>query len=131
MKKEIESRDDVIRLVDAFYVKVKADETISFFFRDVVQVNWEKHLPVMYNFWENIIFHTGVYSGNPMQVHMQLHKKCPMHASHFGRWLALFKETVDELFEGDLAEQTKQRAFSIATVMQIKITQIPGEESIY
>ena len=39
----------------------------------------------------------------------------------FGELMALFSQTVDELFEGTNAELAKQRAFSISTVMQIKI----------
>jgi len=40
---------------------------------------------------------------------------------HFQKWLLLFTETVDQLFEGEKAELAKQRATSIATVMQIKM----------
>lgn len=131
MKRDIENRDDVIRLVNTFYDKVKPDESIGHFFNKVVQVDWEKHLPVMYNFWENIIFHTGSYTGNPMNAHMLIHGKSPIQKEHFNRWIQLFNETVDELFEGTKAEQTKQRALSIATVMQINIAQLPRQESIY
>jgi hemoglobin len=131
MKKDIEDRDDIIRLVNTFYDKVKPDETIGYFFNRVVNVDWEKHLPVMYNFWENIIFHSGSYSGNPMKHHVDLHQKSPMKKEHFNRWIQLFNETVDEIFEGEHAEQAKQRALSIATVMQINIAQLPNEESIY
>ena len=85
----------------------------------------------MYDFWQNIIFHTGGYTGNPMRIHMNLHKQAPMKKEHFDRWLQLFTATVDELFEGEKAEQAKQRALSIATVMQINIAQLPQQESIY
>lgn len=131
MKRDIESRDDVIVLVNLFYEKVKKDEQINYFFTDVVKVNWESHLPVMYDFWENIIFHTGAYAGNPMQVHQHLHQQSPLLTSHFERWLTLFNETVDELYTGEKAFQVKQRALSIATVMQIKIGNMPREESVY
>ncbi len=131
MKKEIENRDDVIRLVNTFYDKVKPDPLIGFFFNKVVDVHWEKHLPVMYTFWENIIFHTGGYTGNPMRIHMDLHQKSSMKKEHFDRWIQLFNETVDELFEGEKAVQAKQRALSIATVMQINIAQLPKQENIY
>jgi len=43
----------------------------------------------------------------------------------------LFNQTIDELFEGEKAEQAKQRALSIATVMQINIAQLPRQENIY
>lgn len=131
MKKEIENRDDVILLVDTFYDKVKPDPVIGYFFSKVVEVHWEKHLPVMYNFWENIIFHTGGYTGNPMRIHIGLHQQSAMKKEHFDRWIQLFNETIDELFEGEKAEQAKQRALSIATVMQINIAQVPRQENIY
>lgn len=131
MKKEIENRDDVINLVNTFYGKVKPDPLIGFFFSKVVNVHWEKHLPVMYTFWENIIFHTGGYTGNPMRIHMDLNEKSSMKKEHFDRWIQLFNETVDELFEGEKAELAKQRALSIATVMQINMAQTPRQENIY
>jgi hemoglobin len=131
MKHDIINREDVMLLVNTFYNKVKPDITIGHFFNQVVDVNWEKHLPLMYDFWENIIFHTGGYTGNPMLIHKQLNEKSTMQKEHFNRWLQLFNETVNELFDGEMAEQTKQRALSIATVMQINILQNDKNESIY
>ncbi len=121
MKKDIKTRADIELMVNSFYEKVKKDEVIGFFFTEVVQVNWEKHLPVMYNFWESIVFHTGSYEGNPMHTHQQVNQKSPISMQHFQRWNLLFTQTVDELFEGDKVELIKQRAVSISTVMQIKI----------
>ena len=131
MKKDIENHDDIVLLVNTFYEKVKKDELICHFFTDAVKVDWEKHLPVMYRFWENIVFHTGSYAGNPMEVHKKLHAISAMHHFHFERWLKLFNETVDDLFEGEKSFQIKQRALSIATVMQIKIDDVQREESFY
>jgi len=128
MKKDIANRDDIILLINTFYEKVKKDQVIGYIFNDVAKVNWEKHLPVMYDFWENVIFFTGAYTGNPMTAHKQLHQKTPLNPEHFQEWIKLFTQTVDELFEGDKAELTKQRAISIATVMQIKI--VHGHESL-
>lgn len=121
MKKDIEDRKDIELLINSFYDKVKQDAIIGSFFTEVVQVNWEKHLPVMYNFWENIVFQTGSYNGNPMDKHLELNKKSLITMEHFQRWILLFNETVDELFLGTNSELIKQRALSIATVMQIKI----------
>ena len=108
-------------LVRRFYDKVVADPVIGHIFTEVVRVNWEKHLPVMFDFWENTLFFTGGYSGNPMQMHKGLHRRFPLTQEHFERWISLFTSTVDELFEGEKTELAKQRALSIATIMQIKI----------
>jgi hemoglobin len=121
MKKDILNRNDIEILVNSFYEKVKKDEVIGYIFNDVAQVNWEKHLPVMYNFWENVLFYTGAYAGNPMDKHEALDKKTKLNKQHFEQWNRLFSDTVDEYFEGSNAELIKQRALSIATVMQIKL----------
>lgn len=123
MKKDIENRDDIALLVTSFYEKVKQDPVIGYIFNDVAKVNWEKHLPVMYDFWENVLFAKGGYTGNPMIAHTRLHEKSPLSAEHFNQWKSIWLKTVDELFEGDIAEMAKQRAVSIATVMHIKVSQ--------
>lgn len=130
MKKDISNRADIQELVDTFYIKVRADETIGYLFNEVAQVNWEQHLPRMYDFWENILFQTGSFKGNPMAAHVQLHQKSPLSAAHFDRWQQLFNATVDELFEGDMAELIKQRALSIATMMRIKVFPTNDPKSI-
>jgi hemoglobin len=130
MKKDISNRADIQQLVDTFYIKVRADETIGYLFNDVAQVNWEQHLPRMYDFWENILFQTGSFKGNPMAAHVQLHQKSPLSAAHFDRWQQLFIATVDELFEGDMAELIKQRALSIATMIRIKVFPTNDPKSI-
>ena len=121
MKDDIKTRKDIEHLINSFYDKVKRDEVIGFIFNDVAKVNWEKHLPVMYDFWESIIFSTGSYSGNPMLVHVHLNRLIPLTKKHFDQWLKLFTQTVDELFEGNNATRTKERAVNIATIIQSKI----------
>lgn len=118
MKKDIAGKKDLKLLVNSFYDKVKNDPVIGYLFDGV---NWEKHLPVMYSFWDNAIFFTGGYSGNPLKIHQALHKRAPLTTEHFKRWQELFTATVDSLFAGEKAELAKQRAISISTVMQIKI----------
>jgi hemoglobin len=121
MLPDIQSRDDIVRIVDTFYERVKQDELLGPIFTEKAKVNWEKHLPVMYDFWENVVFYTGNYSGNPMRIHQQLHQRIPLAKADFNKWLKLFFKTVDQLYRGEHAELIKQRAQSIATVMQLKI----------
>ena len=100
MKKDIENRKDIELLITAFYKKVKADDTIGYIFNDIAKVNWEKHLPVMFDFWENVLFYTGKYEGNPMNIHQHINRVVPLTKRHFKKWEELFTKTVDELFEG-------------------------------
>ena len=126
MKKDIDSKADIELLVNSFYDKVKFDPVIGPFFTELVKINWDKHLPVMYSFWENTLFFTGSYSGNPMKMHQKLNDIFHLDAKHFDRWVKLFTTNVDELFAGEKAELAKQRARSIATVMQIKFNSGAG-----
>lgn len=129
MRNDISSRADIQLLIDSFYQKVRQDEVIGYIFNDIAKVDWPHHLPRMYDFWEDIAFQKNLFTGNPMTVHLQLHQKEPFQTAHFDRWLELFLSTVDELFDGERAELVKQRARSIATIMQIKIKTPPGGES--
>ena len=124
MKKDISCREDLLQLVTAFYKKLLADKSISYLFTDVAKINLDHHLPVLVDFWDNILFQSDAYRKNAMQPHLDLHKKSPLHDHHFDTWLRYFKETVDELFEGEKAFMVKERAMSIATVMKIKIHQL-------
>ncbi|MFV8342311.1 group III truncated hemoglobin [Flavobacterium sp. XS2P39] len=120
MKTDIKNRNDIEKLVNAFYDKIKTDGTIGYFFTDVAKVNWELHLPIMYDFWENILFFNGNYTGNPMVKHKELHQKSEMKEAHFQHWNALFNETVDQLFIGEKATEIKQRAMNISSLLMNK-----------
>lgn len=118
--KDIETREDIDKLMQAFYAKAMTDEEIGFYFTEVIPLNLEQHLPVIAGFWENVLFGTDSYQGNPMKVHEHIHHLSAFTEKHFNKWLYLFSTITDELFKGDNAELIKQRATSIATIMKIK-----------
>ena len=120
MKTDIKNRADIEKLATIFYGKVKEDAAISYFFNDVAKVNWENHLPKMCDFFENILFSSGNYDGNPMVIHEELNKKSELKREHFQHWNFLFDATVDELFIGLKAEEVKQRAINISEAMMYK-----------
>jgi hemoglobin len=124
MKKDIGSREDLFLLVKNFYEQLLSDETISYLFTDIAKIDLDHHLPVLVDFWDSILFKSDTYRKNAMQPHLILHQKSPLQKHHFETWLTYFNNTVDELFEGEKAFFTKERAKSIATVMQIKLVQI-------
>ena len=113
-KKDIENRADIAHLIRAFYTQAIQDELIGPFFTEVAAINLEEHLPTMYDFWENLLFHTGAYRGGMMQKHILLNRKKSLEEAHFARWLMLFEHEVDKNFEGPVAEEAKNRAKAIA-----------------
>lgn len=124
MKRDISNREDLLLLVTRFYEKLLADNSINYLFTDVAKIDLSHHLPVLVDFWDSVLFQSDTYHKNAMQPHMALHRQSPLLKHHFKTWLRLFKETTDELFEGEIAFIAKERATSIATVMQIKTIRV-------
>jgi len=117
--KDIETREDIKLLVDTFYVKVEQNKELGALFNEVAKVDWESHLPKMYDFWETLLFHKMVYKGNPMRIHKMVHQMQSLKKTDFDIWLNLFDKTVNELFSGERAELAKTRALSVATSIQL------------
>lgn len=124
VKRDIQNRDDILLLMQEFYNKLLNDPTISYLFTTIAKIDPSHHLPVLVDFWDSLLFSSDTYQKNAMQPHMNLHQKSPLEKHHFETWLGYFRQTVDELFEGEKAFLAKERATSIATVMQIKIKQL-------
>lgn len=119
---DITTQEDIKLLVDSFYKKVIADDVIGHIFTDIAKLDFEKHMPKMYAFWSTILFADQAYSSNPMQSHIALDKLFPLQHAHFERWLQLWEGNIHQQFTGPVAEQALQRAHSIASVMEYKIT---------
>lgn len=120
MRSDLETRADIDALMRIFYERAMSDPEIGHFFTEVVHLDLEHHLPVIGDFWESVLFGTGVYAKhrrNPLQVHGEIDEKRALEPQHFRRWLAIFTRCVDELFEGRRAEFAKMRGHAIATRM--------------
>lgn len=123
MRKDISHREDIDLLMHTFYERLLKDNTINYIFTDVVKTNMESHLPIIADFWESILLHKNLYNNNPIKLHLEMNDKTPLLKHHFETWIYNFNKSIDELFVGSVATLAKERALSIATVMQIKIAQ--------
>lgn len=121
MRKDIETRANIELLLCDFYEKVFKDELIGHFFTEVVPLDLDTHLPVITDFWESVLLDGRGYRKNVMEIHRDISSKSKIEKLHFDRWVQLFTETVDKYYEGTKANLAKQRAASIATMMNIKI----------
>lgn len=127
-KKDIQTRADIVLLLDTFYAKATIDPEIGYFFTEIANLDLKAHMPKMYSFWSQILLGENTYNGNVMEKHFQLHAKSPLLSKHFDRWISLWKATVEDMFEGEKAEEAKNRAASIAGIMQHKIENISPKE---
>lgn len=127
MKSDIQSRADIIFLVDTFYQQVLVDETIGFIFTDVVKVQLDKHMPVMYDFWCSVLLREQSYQGNVMLKHIALNRQVTLTEAHFNQWVFLFKSTIQSLFEGPVVEEAKRRVDAMKQLMMFKVNQSKGD----
>lgn len=120
-KKDISTRDNVFLLVDSFYAKVRKDPILGPFFKGIE--DWDEHLDRLTTFWESSLFLQTKYYGDPLKAHAKADKEHGHTISelHFGVWLNLWYQTIDELFEGENAENAKRRARKMGTFLYLKI----------
>ena len=121
--KELENREDIKLLIDTFYKKILIDDKIGFFFTKVIKLDWSKHIPIMYDFWETTLLGVAKYKGNPMLKHIELNAMEAIKAEHFERWISIWKETIQENFVGEISEQAIKKAEQIGGLMKFKIEQ--------
>lgn len=121
MKRDLQKREDILLLLEAFYNKAFLDERIGFFFTDVVPLNLETHIPVIADFWESIVFGKQGYRKNVMEVHQRISHLSTIRKEHLDRWVEIFCSNVDEYFMGKNATLMQQRARSIASLMNWKL----------
>lgn len=82
-------------MVDRFYERVREDATLGPVFEKQLAGKWQEHMPRMYAFWTKVLLGQGEFQGNVFGKHMAL---SGIEKEHFVRWLALFRETVNEVF---------------------------------
>lgn len=120
-KKEIKSRGDIHLLVTQFYKKVRKDQVLESFF-DRIE-DWDEHFERLTTFWESSLFLQTKYYGNPLEAHVKADKEHDSKITelHFGIWLNLWYQTIDELFVGEVADNAKRRARKMGTFLYLKI----------
>lgn len=122
--KPIESRKEIDFLVRRFYEKVRAHELLGPIFNEVVQ-DWGIHLVHLSDFWEMILLQTGPGAGkfNPSASHRNVDSKVnhTIDQVHFGNWLELWFATIDQYFEGEVAELAKEHARRMAHLLFMRI----------
>jgi hemoglobin len=120
MKKEIETREDLVQLVDRFYDRVVLDDLLAPHFE---YLDFVEHKPRMVAFWAFVLLGEAGYATNVFDKHRHL----PIGKPHFDRWLALFIETVQEYFTGEQADAAINKARLLAWTFSEKMESLrPG-----
>ncbi len=121
-KQTLASRQEVALLVHRFYEKVRRHAVLGPIFNGII-TDWDSHLELLTDFWESQLFLKRTYLGNPVAVHQAVdaHMQHTLTPEHFGFWMNMWFETLDEGFEGETAWIAKNRAQKMSTMLYLKM----------
>ena len=103
-------------LVERFYARVRRDPLIGPVFEAAID-DWPEHLDRLQAFWSSVMLTSGRYKGRPLPAHVK-HGEAISPAA-FARWLALWRETTDELLPPAGAAALQDKAARIAESLQL------------
>lgn len=127
-RSDLASRADIVMLASTFYRRAFADELLGPIFIDIAKMDLEKHLPIICDFWENILFRTGAYRGGAFAPHVMLNQQVALDWPKFERWLEIWTGTVDDLFAGPYADIAKAHAENVAHAFSDRLSLMPRIE---
>ncbi len=102
---------EILAMVRDFYGRVRLDPLLGPVFEARLAGRWEPHLDKMVDFWSSALCQSRRYAGNPRATHAAIEGIDPLH---FGRWLELFRATLDDLFSPERADLIHGRAQAMA-----------------
>ena len=114
MKRDIENREDIEVLVQLFYSRLLKDPLMAPHFE---HTDFVHHTPRIVGFWAFILLDEPMQIGNVFDAHRHL----KIDDRHFERWIQTFSATIDELFEGKIANKAKQNAEVIGFTFASKL----------
>lgn len=124
----ISGASDIEQLLRDFYGRCFEDDLLGPIFIDVARLDLEAHLPVMVDFWMTVLFRTGDYKRNLLQVHSDLHERAPLTPAHLDRWLDLWVHTVEAAFSGEVATMAITQARRISWSLSRRLNGESGSE---
>lgn len=110
-------------LVQTFYARVRADAVLGPIFNTAI-ADWDSHLVKLCGFWSSVTLMTGRYKGTPMQAHAALPE---ISGTLFDHWLALFKNTAEDVCPPEAAALFVDRARRIAQSLELGVALHRGQ----
>ncbi|MFT4644738.1 MAG: hemoglobin [Planctomycetota bacterium] len=115
--KDITTIDDIMLMVDSFRLKLGGDIDLYKIYRKLLKCDVKLSKPVLYSFWNKIIFGKGRFSRKPFQYRIPI----KIEEEHFEKFSLLYNSNVDELFIGKNAELVKNRIIALVSLYQTKL----------
>lgn len=106
------------KLVAMFYGRARRDPLLGPVFAAAVD-DWDAHAAKVADFWHSVMLTSGRYKGKMLASHL-LHR-VRIAPAHVDRWLALWRDAVDELFPAEQAAIFRAKAERIAESLRLAL----------
>lgn len=113
-------------LVQLFYARVRQDPELGPIFNDAIN-DWPHHLSKLTDFWHSVMLTSGRYKGNPMLKHV-IHR-ARITPEHFTRWLALWRQTTNEIMAPAAAAELQAKAERIGESLKLALFYRPADDA--
>lgn len=101
------TEEQLAEQVGRFYSRVREDALLGPVFDSVID-DWPAHLVKLQAFWSSVMLSSGRYHGRPMPAHVRHADR--IRPEMFERWLHLWRETADQVFDRDDADALVAKA---------------------
>lgn len=127
----LDNRQHVNTLVRTFYGKIQDDDMLGPIFNSRIS-NWEDHFELLTDFWSTVLRLEISFKGNPARAHVEVDQATggTITPIHFGRWLQIWFETIDELFIGRNAQIVKDQARIMSTNLYLMMFKNRGRQAV-
>jgi len=110
------TKENLNKMVIKFYAAVLKDEIVGPFFIEKLGDNlgtflWKTHIELLTNFWASLALGDTTYKGNPFAPHSRMDG---LKRETFEQWLKLFFETIESVYQPEIAEIFKKRSTFMA-----------------
>ena len=110
------TKENIETMVMHFYSRVLKDDIVGPFFieelgDDMDNKYWKPHLKKLVDFWATTVQGDNSYKRDPFNPHMMM----DIETETFTQWLKLFYETLDEIYEPEIADIFKEKSSVIAS----------------
>jgi hemoglobin len=118
---DLANRTQIHHAVTAFYREIVFDEVLEPMFSEVAEVDWTVHIPVLIDYWCQILLGAPGARTSTAAVHRHLHGRRAIEPIHCDRWYSLWVTTLDDGWAGPRTQRAKDHAAVLMAGMARRI----------
>ncbi|MZR63968.1 group III truncated hemoglobin [Alcanivorax sp. DP30] len=118
---DLDCRENIDAMVHGFYQRLLNDPVMAPVFLDVAQIDLNKHLPIICQYWHKMLLGEGGYQRHMMARHRDLDDQMPLTGEHHERWLGHFMANLEGRYGGPCTDRARRLAATIMDNLYLQL----------